>query len=393
MTLQEELHPASFKNAPFLVEQTSTEGGRKTVTHEFVNSNTRNVEDLGLLQKTFSMTGIITGPDYTQKKEALIAVLDQGGSGSLVHPFFGRVQVVAKPYTLIENTTELGEARFSLVFEKEESEIGPPQPGSSSQATVESSANAMQDTLSADVGDTFEISNEFPRNFIEGEALLDNVGAKFEDVSRTFRNSTTGVDEFTAAITDFNNDVRDLLLTPVVLGNSVKNLFATMRGVATTPKEFLTGLNGFFDFGDDDTEILQTTQERVERLENQEVINNAVRVGALVDSYRFIVTIDFDTVSDIDSEQERLDDQYDNVVESLPTATQTSLTGLRNLVRDFLDGQRISAKRVITIETKTIPAQVLTYSLYGNVDDTEKIIELNETKDVSFISGSVEVLT
>ena len=43
-----ELFPCSFRGIPFLIERHTTKSGRKTVTHEFPNSDNRFVEDLGL---------------------------------------------------------------------------------------------------------------------------------------------------------------------------------------------------------------------------------------------------------------------------------------------------------------------------------------------------------
>lgn len=392
MTVQQELHPATFKNVPFLVTQSNTSGGRKTITHEFVNSNERNVEDLGLLQKTFSITAIITGPNYTQKKDALIRVLEEGGRGPLVHPFFGRLNVVAKPYSLVETMTELGEAKFSLVFER--SEDNPqPQPGGSTIQTVGSSADGLFNSLEDDVADSFTVSNKFPRNFKDAETTMENIGLVFQSATSRVRNNVQGLNEFNSTVVDFNDDFRSLIASPQELGLAIGNLFTTMRDIATTPVEFLDILSNFYDFGDDDTPIILTTEERIERQDNRTIINNLIKVGSLADSYRFVVTVDFDTVDNIDEAQEILDNQYSATVDDLPTDTQIVLNELRNQARDFLDEQRISAKRVIEIETKRIPAQVLTYSLYGNVDDTEKIIELNTVKDVSFVEGEVQVLT
>ena len=125
MALFDELQSASFKGVSFLVESTTTNAGRKTVTHEYPNTNIRFVEDLGESQEVYQITGIITGTDYIQNRDALIAALKSAGRGELVHPFFGSVQVTAKPYSLSENMTNLGIARFSMTFEKSDDSIYP----------------------------------------------------------------------------------------------------------------------------------------------------------------------------------------------------------------------------------------------------------------------------
>ena len=44
------LKQGSFRDAPFHIQDTTVDGGRKTVTHEYPDSNGRFVEDLGKLE-------------------------------------------------------------------------------------------------------------------------------------------------------------------------------------------------------------------------------------------------------------------------------------------------------------------------------------------------------
>ena len=79
MSILNQTQAASFKGAKFLLKDDRTEGGRKTVTHEYPNRDTREVEDLGKLQKRFSITGIIhDGKDggYFSRRDALISALE-----------------------------------------------------------------------------------------------------------------------------------------------------------------------------------------------------------------------------------------------------------------------------------------------------------------------------
>ena len=47
---------AQFRNIKFNYQDSSVDGGRKTVTHEFPDTNNRYVEDLGKLEKVFTLT-------------------------------------------------------------------------------------------------------------------------------------------------------------------------------------------------------------------------------------------------------------------------------------------------------------------------------------------------
>jgi len=314
----------------------------------------------------------------------------------LVHPFFGRVNVVAKPYSLSENLSELGEARFTLEFERSEDNPQPQSSGSSIQ-TVADKSDTMFNSLETDIDDIFNVSNAYVRNFQDAQLTLNNVVNSFNTATSNIRNDITGLNTFNSTLLAFESNIESLIAAPTAIANSLSGslstLYNTMRGVAATQDDFIESLSSMFDFGDTDTDLALTTLERKEREDNRTVLNNFIKCGSLADSYRAVVQIDFDTVDDIDTIQDILDTQYSAVVDGLPADSQVSLNDLRNNVRDFLDKQRISSKRVIDIETKRIPVQVLAYSLYGTVKDTEKLIELNNVKDVSFIDGDIQVLT
>jgi len=84
-----DLFEASYKNVAFLSPSTTITGGRKDILHEFPNRDLQNIEDLGLRPRSFTITAIITGDLYIVQRDRLLAKLEEGGTGVLVHPFFG----------------------------------------------------------------------------------------------------------------------------------------------------------------------------------------------------------------------------------------------------------------------------------------------------------------
>ena len=117
MSILDKLQRASYNGVPFLIKKATTTGGRKLATHEFVRSNIRFVEDLGLNNRTFNITGIITGFDYLEKRNNLLRELELPGQGLLQHPLYGRVLVTAFSYSNAENLQRSGEAVIEMKFE------------------------------------------------------------------------------------------------------------------------------------------------------------------------------------------------------------------------------------------------------------------------------------
>jgi prophage DNA circulation protein len=125
MTLFQTLNKASFRGVTFLLDSHDVESGRKVVVHEYINKGKRFVEDLGGLPRSFTIKGFVSEPNYKFKRDALINALEKPGVGTLIHPFYGTVQVVAEPFTLTESMQRLGEATFSMVFREATENIYP----------------------------------------------------------------------------------------------------------------------------------------------------------------------------------------------------------------------------------------------------------------------------
>lgn len=387
----------SFKGVTFLGVETSTTGGRKTVTHEFVNSNRREVEDLGLQQKIFSLRAVISNKDgqYFAKRNALINALEEGGQGVLIHAFLGRFDVVAKPYTLTERISELGAALFDLTFERAEDQIIP-LPDAFTLSNITELRTDTLDALSAEFEAAppqgFRVSQPFPFNFTAVTEVLDAIGNAIEAVTKIFNRALAEIDDFAATLNDFRNNIRRLVNLPGQLVSSLTNLISSVVALAETPEEATLTLEKLFEFGDDFPLINPITAERIERLQNRDLLTGFMQIGALAYAYEQAANIPFFTVREIDSFSNKLNAQFNKV---FPTITDqniaATLQNLRNTTNEFLDIQRLNVKKIVEIITPEQPAQILAYQLYGSVDNFKRLVGLNSLKDVDFASGAIEV--
>ncbi len=112
------LSPASFRGVFFKFMAHQETGGRKSITYEYPNQDTRFVQDLGKMQRVFNMNCYVNSPgiEYFAEREAFKLALQKKGAGILIHPLVGAVNVFAKPYNLSEGIQELGYAVFKVQF-------------------------------------------------------------------------------------------------------------------------------------------------------------------------------------------------------------------------------------------------------------------------------------
>lgn len=395
MSLLDELSPASYKGVNFLVTSARLAGGRKDVKHSYPNKNTQVIEDLGKMPRTYNLEIVITGADYIQARDRLINVLEEGGLGPLVHPFYGRIEnIAARTYTLNEDMTALGEGRLSVVFGPS-NDTGIPQASTNTLNNVAAKNKALQDAVKADIGEGFTVTESFTGNFSAAVELLNDTVDAFTENTSVLQASADEIDGYTRQISDFSENVLSLVTAPVALADSLGNLFSTVGNLYPTAAATAAVLTGFFDFGDGGAAVRPTTAGRVERANNANIINSAMQSMSLGYAYLNSVQIDFETTEEIEAVADNLEIQYKKTAENdgLSDDAKSVMIDLRLAAQDFFEAEKLTVRKTITVHTSLTSARELAYRYYGSSEDGERLVNLNDAQDVTFIEGRVKVLT
>lgn len=407
-----ETKPAAYKGVSFLMITSSTTGGRKDVLFEFPNSSKQTIEDLGLRPRAYTMRAIIPHENYLEQRDNLLRALEDGEKGPLEHPFYGRVEnIVARPYTINERITDLGRAELELSFAVSD-DIGVPQKAQNAISEAAQLNSVLADSVTADIAEDFEVDESFFGNFQAAQTLLTDVADVFNEVTSFATAVTTQINQYAANINAFTTQINQLITIPQDLANSMKNIMSTIDSLFGSVDATLNAFTNpaFFDFGDSDAAIPQTTQGRVQRAQNKDVINQSMQVFAIGYAYLNVAQVEFQTVADIDAVSNVLETQYKKIlsaagvsvsglasppvtVSGVSDATLTAMTNLRTVANALLDDKRTVARKTITINTKQMPMSVIAYRYYGSTDLTDTLLELNAVKGASFIKGDIEILT
>lgn len=392
MTLLEELLPASFRGVPFLLDVTTTSGGRKTVTNEFPNSNRRFVEDLGLLNKSFAITGTITGPNYAFKRDALILALEKEGTGILIIATLGVFNVVSTTYTLSERMTALGDATFTMNFEVAQDSLVP-TPIQGALSSIFSSVTEAIALLETTVFQVISITRS--DNFIDALSKVDSFLQTLGALTNIFVTESDTFDDFSKELTNFVDNSSQILTNTALLGTATSSLFNTLNSSVATPQDGVTLFENLYNFGDDDTDLAIDTFSLNERTANRNRLNGAYQTLALLMNYQNVAQIDFLTVDDINAQRESLDAQFEKINSNpaIAESDKSALLTARNEVRSFLDKESLRAFKITDFDTKDTTITELTYRLYGNLDNLQNLINLNNFKDIQHIEGTVQVLS
>lgn len=389
-----QLLPASFRGVSFYCAESTVDSGRKQVTHEFPNSDRRFVEDLGRLQNIYKMKAIIGGKDYLNARNALQSALEQPGIGLLVHPFFGNINVVAKPYTLSENITTLGEAIFQLTFERSEENIYPVGSVTNLSRIFSFSETALGG-LVGDIAKGFSLINNFPNNFLDAQSLVQNIASAFGINTSVYTQARAALDSFKSLLGRYEDNTNNAIANPSVLGENTMGLYKGMDDLITDPTDRLDAYSRFYDFYDNKEVTPPTTFERIQRQNNRDVMAGSIQGGALVQSYKTASQIDFDNIRELNTTQDLLEKQYQKIINnrSISDNTKSLIQNLRTETRKFFEAERLNVNNITTISTARQPLRVLTYQYYGDTENVTRIARLNSIYENGFVEGDVDILT
>lgn len=391
------LFRSSFRGAEFLIEVSELTEGRKTVIHEYPNSPNRFVEDLNELPAAFTITGMISGPNYLTKRDNLRAALRQPGIGQLVHPYFGTIDVTPQPYTLVESITPLNEARFTMPFLRSSPPVLP-KIAENNISTIRQLQTRLIELARLDIIDQFEVTRTFRNNYQDAVGLLATINSGFEDVVRLFTSDPISNSNLLREVTRFSNNLGSLPSSPTATADGITDLFTLANDVAETPEEGVELYKAFFNFGEDDVPFKLNTTKRIERQKNRDVLNNATNLLALIFAYANAVRVDYSTDEQLLEQKEALEVQaqvllQDNANNIFSNETIQRLKQLRVQVNEFFKQTLLTVDKIRTINIKEpTPITVLTYLLYGDLENAAILIDLNTIQNPGFVVGDLRIL-
>lgn len=402
-----ELFVGSFNGAKFLLVSASTQGGRKQVKHEYPYTSKQKIEDLGFRPRVFSISAIISADPpgvgsktYRENRDALLSALEKGGVGTLSHPFYSNsIAVVARPYTIEEDTKNLGYSTIELEFDYSDENTSP-QPAKRSLSQIGKILGRVNSSVLDSISRVFNVSSS-AINFGAAQDLLESLGGSFATYSQAFSSIGEPLNSFFGLVTKFNSSIPSLIGSPSSLASSILEIIDSSSNLYGTIPQAIGVFSRFFSFGDDIVTVQGTTPTRIQRNRNNRVVSLGVQAAYLGLSYQFAATDDYRTVDQIETVQEALEAQFSKLAgdPDIDEDVINELSDLRTMVNGYFESEKLNAAQVVPIDVNEIPVSVLAFQYYGNVDNldaiADELVDLNGARanDVSFIAGSVGVLT
>ncbi|QKV66093.1 DNA circularization N-terminal domain-containing protein [Pseudomonas sp. 43A] len=211
MNWRDRLLPASFRGVGFWIDQAKTPVGRKGQLHEYPQRDLPYFEDLGQQVRIHDVTAFIIGADCLEQRDKLLKALE-AGSGELVHPWLGRLQVKVGECDMTHTRQDGGLVTFTLKFY-------PDQPLPFPTATV-----STQKVLLA-----------------KADTLLGSAVARFEQAMTLIKAARIGIANLRNSLTGVYEVIKEQL-KPLI--EQYRQITELVKAVKELPKEVAAEFKG-----------------------------------------------------------------------------------------------------------------------------------------------------
>ena len=391
MAWKDQLRPASFRDVPFQVESDDLSAGRRVQIFEYPQRDKPFAEDLGRAAREINITGYVIGPDYMAARDALLAALEESGTGTLVHPWYGSMQVIAKPARVTHSNDEGGLCRFSLVF-VEAGELTFPSSVSAAGVKTTLAADTLEAAAIDDFADQFSVDGF--SEFVAADAVaklstaLSSVNAIAGRVGSILANPVSGI---TSAL-------GSLVRTPSSLATQIMGLFSRASGLVTTvsgmfgdgnaanQRAVAGTLAALASFPAPTQPSVLVAPARQQMIDNAEAINALMRRALLVQSASMVGGMELPVYEDATALRRdlarALDAESLSASDTMYQVLQDARTAVCQDIGARLDG---TARLRLMTPAEPLPAVVLAYDLYEDVARDGEITARNKIRHPGFV--------
>lgn len=422
MPYRDRLRPGSFRGVPFYTPSSEREGGQRGAVQEYPGSDDYTAQELGRGLTTFSVTAIVIGPDYDLDRDALIAALEQGGPGRLVHRYYGEFDAMVEPgkrYRVVESEQEGGKATFTIPFIRAPKAAVQAVGADSAQRVRLAATSARTAAASKFDRDVDTSGPEFVRDAIV--ATITGASSAVAAVNRKINGALAITSGVQAAITTLGNSVAALVASPLVLIQLRQNLmdiqgamFESIADVGQSLRDVREAFGGIGleaanaetqarklafllteALGDvagyDEPALDDSTELNARMATNQAAVIRLVQTSAAIEAAVASLDMPYDSSATAEATRDRIADAL-NTLAGL-TDDDDVYASLRDLLVEVHAHLTAAARALPTpaeyVPHTVMPALLVAHLVHGDARRCEEIIARNNIRHPGFVRPAV----
>lgn len=380
----------SFRGVEFKTKSHKFDSGRHDVEHEFPSKEEGNSEDLGKRLPKFMLEVYVLGDDYFDQRDRLREALEAEGSGELIHPYLGKIDVQVGKYTLTETVEETRLARFSIEF----TNAGIPKFPAEAIDAVQSITSAVSGVLNAataalTVG--LSVVNAPSRVAQAASQLVRDGAARVKQVTRIVGSSAQGVADVAFAIDQITAQASDLVKTPDILAQRFIDAFALLKTAVTDAKTLAKSISDqVSSFAP--SAVMGADTPTVARLRmNQTSFTNFLVNVAISQQSQAAIEGDYVSTAEAIDVRDQINADIDRQLPLIEDDdSYQNIKDLQVGVNLGLPPQNVGEILTYT-PAKALPALVISQNIFGNISKEDEIINQNGVRHPGFVPGGFPI--
>lgn len=430
MGWRDDYRPGAFRGVPFHLKNSTRTGGRRTVLNEYPLRDKPDTQDMGRKARQFNLAMTVIGQDYMAKRDLLIEALETFGPGTLMHPFYGEMQVATLgDYSIEESTEQGGMARISQNF-VESGEKPRPDSHPLAGAQVNAAADQVQQEALGEFTEEWSVADQ--AGFVADEALAmlgeasGMVGEAYAAAEGLANSAVSGMQGLTSDILNadgllnsagsFNTlfgrvtgSFQQLLLSPGNLGFSLLSLVRGMT-VGLSPFGAFKAMAALFNASSKAKPVRgngYVTPSRAQQAANQAAVytlieriavTEAARLATgrpVTDSGKVLPGLTYDNRDQAVGVRDQVVAELDRQQLQAAPERYSALVKLTAALVADMNGRSATLVPLASYQTHTtMPALLIAHRLYGDARRADEIVSRNRIAHPGFVSGGqvLEVL-
>jgi prophage DNA circulation protein len=384
------IKPASFKKAKFLFDTSNIKGGIKFAEFEYPKTDKRDIETLGKMLKKISVNCFIDCNKNYNQRDKLQQAFDNPKAGYLSLPFYKKFYGYVVEYSFNDAKNAVGNTSVSFEF-VEVSKYGKNKKnGKGFLATLKSKILGKYEEQ-FDKG--IETVKDKKEKFDSAVDTLKEVANKVNQVASAIGGAGDSLGDFSTSINEIVNSAINLVKSPKVLAQNVKTAFDNLSVAYTSSKDLFKVCRNLFDINEKDRNQIGNSQNSIDIRNNQDLINQLIKINALTLAYETSANINYSNTQELNQVIADLEFGFSQIGSISDRSIIDDLQALRYEAINYLNELALSVPNVVDYEViASTPLTKILFNLYGNDDNKDIIISLNNINDTSSITGTIKVL-
>ncbi len=224
----------SFRNVPFLIYKEQRErGGRHIVKREYPLRESGGADDLGPKLPAFTFTVIVQGDDAQTQRKALRDALYAPGTGELVHPDYGTLNVLIDNFESRYNVSEQRVVEFTITAVPQANDTAPDAQQDTAAALTQKTGSGLNSVFNT-LADGWSVVSD---NLHDLQAMMDTVSEKIDALENTV--SSVGIlqdiSAFAASFTAMKGNITSLITSPLRMAQQFAGVFSGLIALPSVP--------------------------------------------------------------------------------------------------------------------------------------------------------------